>query len=496
MQSFDDDRFYGRCVLYAEPPDTLDANSIGAILNDVIPKHRKNSEEIQKLHEFVLGNQPVLTRKKKIRPEIKNTVLENRAAEIIEFKKGYEFSHPIIYTNAGQDDTVPIDMLNTFARLDGKEAKDLNLAEWLYKSGNAYRLCMPKTNRTIDDAPYFTAVLDPSETFVVYSNEIGHPPLFAGVFVKQKKDPVTKKDRYKCGLYTDSNYYEWTVDSPAADFTGFLPTERINGLGRIPIVEYVLNENRIGYVELCYWLFNAINTTGSNRIDALEQFVQSYLVFINCSLEQDKDGNYTVPKAGDAIMVANQAGNADVKFIVAQLDQDQVQITKDDLLRSIYEICGVPDRQNRNQGGGDTGQAVTLRNGWGAAESRAMSTEKMFRQSEFEYLKLVLKICRDTQDIDTGEMSLRDIGITFTRNHSDNLQVKAQSLKMLLDAGVNPEDAYEISELFNDSVAVWNKSKKWQDESAQWIESKLKLARKIGNENQPLVPNEVIEVVE
>ena len=479
---------YGRCVLYAESPKILDSSSIGSILNDVLPKHRANAGEIQKLHDFVRGKQPVIGRKKEIRPEIKNTVLENRAFEVVQFKLGYEFSSPVTYTNAGKKDTAPIDTLNTYSRIDGKDAKDLSLAEWFYTSGNAYRICLPNVISTVDEAPYFTSVLDPREAFIVYSNGIGHEPLFAGTFVEQEKDKSTGKDRYKCGVYTNNRYYEWTVESADTDLTTVVPTEKNNGLGQIPIVEYVLNENRIGYVELCYWLFNAINTIGSNRVDALEQFVQSYLVFVNCTIEKDKDGNYIVPKAGDAIMVSNQAGNADVKFIVSQLDQDQVQVTKDDLLRSIYEICGVPDRQNRNQGGGDTGQAVVLRNGWGAAEARAMSTEKLFKKSEHDYLKIVLKICRDTQNVDIGDLVLPDIGIAFTRNHSDNLQVKAQSLKMLLDAGVNPEDAYEISELFNDSVAVWNKSKDWQDKNAQWIENKLKLARKIGNENQPSSP--------
>lgn len=475
---------FGRKVLYASPPAELNAQTIGAILNDVLPLHFINKREIDYLHWFVRGRQPVIDRTKEIRPEIKNIVVENRAFEIVEFKKGYEFSHPVQYTNAGQNDTAPIDKLNTFARLDGKEAKDLNLSEWFYKSGNAYRICLPRQEVTVDDAPYFTDVLDPRETFIVYSREIGHERLFAGSFVKQK-DLETGTEKYKCGVYTATRYFEWTVDSESANFTETAPEEKDNGLG-IPIVEYVLNENRMGYVELCYWLFNAINTTGSNRIDALEQFVQAYLVFINCTLDKDKSGNYIIPKAGDAIMVGNQAGNADVKFIVAQLDQDQAQITKDDLLRSVYEICGVPDRQNRAQGGGDTGQAVVLRNGWGAAESRAMSTEKLFKKSEYEYLKLVLKICRTTQDVDIGNMTLHDVDIKFQRNKSDNMQTKSQTLKTLLDSKVNPEDAYETSELFSDPAAVWLKSKAYQEERQ----------RELLAQQQTDITAEVAEVVE
>ncbi len=458
---------YGRRVLYADPPERLTAKTIGAILNDVLPLHMVNAAEIDYLHWFARGDQPVISRKKEIRPEIKNIVVENRAFEIVEFKKGYEFSHPIQYTNAGQKDIAPIDLLNAFARIDGKEAKDLELAEWFYQSGNAYRICLPKRNVTVDDAPYFSDVLDPRETFIVYSNRLGHEPLFAGAFIDRGLN-ITSGPRYICNLFTDSTYFIWESEIIITDYSTTAPKTRKNhAYGRIPIIEYVLNENRMGYVELCFWLFNAINTTGSNRIDAIEQFVQALLVFINCTLPKDKDGNPIVPRSGDAIEVGNGQGTSDVKYLVAQLDQDQTQITKDDLLRSIYEICGVPDRQNRNQGGGDTGQAVVLRNGWGAAEARAMSTEKSFKKSEMEYLKLVLKICRDTQNVDIGDITLRDIGIKFTRNRSDAMQTKAQTLKMMLDCGVNPEDAYEYCEMFNDPSAVWLKSKKWQEEQAE-----------------------------
>lgn len=491
---------YGRRVLTATPPRTRDGSiapltkeTVASILTDVMPLHLKNADEIDYLHWFYRGNQPIVGRTKQIRPEINNKIVENRAFEIVEFKKGYEFSHPIQYTNAGKNESAPIDVLNTYARIEGKESKDLALVEWMYKSGNAYRICLPRNAVTEDDAPYITDSLDPRTTFVVYSNEVGHEPLFAGTYVKQKsKNPVSgNKYQWAVGVYTETEYFLWLLDSEPTqigfDFSKAKPEkEKANTLGRIPIVEYRLNENRIGYVELCVHLFNAINATDSNRIDAIEQFVQSYLVFLNCELPTNLDTKEKfIPRVGDAIEIPNREGkSADVKFISSQLDQSQTQITKEDLLNAAYEICGVPDRNNRSQGGGDTGQAVVLRDGWGAAEARAKSTEKLFKASEYEYLKIVLKICRDTQSAakEIDDLTLKDIDTKFTRNRSDGMQVKAQTLKMLLDAGVNPEDSYEYCEMFSDPVAVWLKSKEWQDENAAFIESKLRIARKIGEQ--------------
>lgn len=457
--------FFGRKVLYATPPRQYTWQTVGAILDDLLPRHLENSRQIDYLYWFYRGEQAVLDRVKTVRPEINNIVVENRAHEIVEFKKGYEFSHPLQYTNAGQNDLAPIDVLNAYARLDSKESKDLELAEWMYIAGSGYRICLPNRDISVDDAPYYSGVLDPRTTFVVYSNDVQKRRIISGSYTKEKVSPGLGREQYRLGVYAGGMYFEWLLNSTSQSLASTIPvSEKPSPLG-VPVVEYAVNSARLGYVELCLHLFNAVNTLDSNRTDALEQFVQALLVFVNCDLPNDDDGNPVVPRSGDAIVIKGTQGlAASVQYLVEQLDQGGTQITKDDLLEAIYEICGVPSRQNRNTGGGDTGQAVVLRNGWGSAEARAKSTEKLFKQSEMEFLRLVLRICRDTPFAakEIADLTLRDIDISFTRNRSDAMQTKAQALQILLACGVNPEDAYEYCEMFNDSAAVWRKSWEWQ----------------------------------
>ncbi|MFW2551597.1 phage portal protein, partial [Klebsiella pneumoniae] len=51
-------------------------------------QHDFNRKQISYLYDYVRGKQPVLDRVKKIRPEIKNTIVENHALEIKNFKNG------------------------------------------------------------------------------------------------------------------------------------------------------------------------------------------------------------------------------------------------------------------------------------------------------------------------------------------------------------------------------------------------------------------------
>ena len=461
-------RGLGRAILTSDrPPGALDGSVVAKILKEIIPDYRANADEIDRLHLFYKGDQPILKRTKTIRPDIKNNVVENRAFEIVEFKKGYEFSHPIQYTNAGYNEPSRIDALNTYARLDGKDAKDVEIAEWMYICGVGYRICLPNLRNDVDHAPYYTMAVDPRTAFVVYDNTVARDVLLSGTCIVKNGDDG--RELYVYSVYTEDWYYEFTMNGSSTDFDKVAPEEKPNALGMHPIIEYRLNASRIGYVELCESLFNAINTVNSNRVDAIEQLVQAIMVFQNCDLPRGEDGEIEMPKSGDAIVVKSTNGlPADVKYIIAQLNQDQTQTVKEDLLDAIYEICGVPDRKTRGNGGGDTGQAVVLRDGWGAAEARAKTTEHLFKQSEYQYLRIVLHICRDTTSSagEIGELSLRDVDIRFTRNRSDNMLTKSQTLETLLRNGVNPEDAYETCELFGDPTAVWNKSREFKESIA------------------------------
>ena len=456
---------FGRTKLIAKKTD-LSTDNVAKILNDVIHTHKNNSEEIDYLHWYYRGKQPILYRTKKVKAGINNTVLENRAFEAVNFRVGYEYSTPVQYTNISENSDLAyyIDLINAYSRVDGKNAKDAILAEWIYKCGVAYRFCMATEERTIDDPPFYTAIMDPRSTFVVRTSGVDAKPLLACSYAINK----IKKDNKELKLttyviYTPAYIYEWEFDeSEELDFTIKAPISiEENGLKMIPIIEYSLNENLLGLIEVCMSLFNAINCVASNRVDGIEQFIQALLVFINCDLPIE-DGETKLPENNDAVSVVGKLGMpASVKYLVAQLDQQHAQITKEDLVNAYYDVLAIPGRRLR-MSGGDTGRAVDLGEGWAAAETSARLTEKYFERSEYEYLKIVLNICRRTVGVDIGELTLKDIGVKFQRNRSDNMLVKSQTYKMLLDAGCDPADAAVICELFADPIGAAKRALAWQ----------------------------------
>jgi len=419
---------FGRDVLFSSEIE-ITRNNVFDVLNNVLPTHAKNSEEIDYLYKYYRGRQPILDRVKTIRPEICNKIVENHALEIVDFKKGYVFGEPVQYVRRGEsaeDNYIPL--LNEYMFTADKAQRDKELAEWFYICGTAYRMILPGL---YDDMPFEIDTLDPRYSFVVYNNGFGKRPLMGVKYIQ------TVNDEMLYSIYTPTTYFEVLEDK--------IVREESHALGYIPIIEYPANTARLGSFEIVLSLLDALNDTGSNRQDGIDQFIQSFMKFINCDIDEEQ---FLALKEMGAIKIKGEPGNpADVDIVSKELNQTQVQVTKEDIYQMILIICGMPDRNGANRTTGDTGQAVILRDGWSAAESRARDTELVFKRSEKMFLRLALRIIKDTHGLD---IKLSDIDIKFTRNKTDNLLVKTQGLQNMLEAGVHPQIAITNSGLFSD----------------------------------------------
>lgn len=437
---------FGRRVIKSGVSE-ITRDNVVEVLQSVTQTHALNQSEIQYLWDYYRGKQPILNRVKEVRPEICNKIVENRANEIVSFKVGYLCGEPIQYVSRnGDENTVEaINRLNEMMFAEDKAAQDQEIVEWQMICGTAFRLVLPDERSELDDSPFEMYTLDPRDTFVVYSNEIGNKPLMA---VKQRTDDdlITHYS-----VYTENRYF--LLD----DFQ--IIEERSHALGMIPIFEYPANNARLGAFEIVLPLLDAMNNIESNRMDGVEQTVQAFLKFINCDIDTNELEEF---KALGAIKVKSVEGlNSDVDVVHTDLNQTQTQTLKEDCYQAILTICGMPNR-NGGTSTSDTGAAVVLRDGWSLAEARAKDSEHLFKRSEKKMLKLVLRICRDLANL---ELKQGDIEMKFTRRNFENIQSKSQVLDIMLkNPKIHPQLAYESCGMFSDAEAAYTLSMKYYEE--------------------------------
>ena len=437
---------HGRRVIKTDEREVT-ADNVVSILRKALPTHWKNRNEIQYLWNYYKGRQPILSRKKLVRPEINNMIVENRANEIVSFKSGYLMGEPLQYVSRGEKDlTEAINQLNEYVFAEEKATKDKEIADWFHICGTSFRMALPDNSNDKDEAPFEIYTLDPRNTFVVYCNDLGEKPLLSVNYVKDENGVI----HYSC--YSDTQYFE-IADANLTKVESHI-------LGGIPIIEYPLNIARMGAFELVLPLLDAINLTDSNRVDGVEQFIQALMLFHNVDITSD---DYEKLREEGAIKfkdIDNQM-KAEVKYLTNSLNQGETQTLVDHMYETVLTICGMPNR-NGGYSTSDTGVAVIMRDGWSAAEARAKDSELMFKKSERRFLKLILNICKTLKGMD---LKVCNIEIRFTRRNYENILQKAQVLDLMLkNSMIHPELAFAHSGLFVDPDLAYTKSMQYAKE--------------------------------
>ena len=443
---------YGRRVITTDAIEITDENIVNE-LNNAFDTHNLNRGEIEYLWNYYRGKQPILRRKKTVRPEICNKIVENRANEIVSFKVGYLCGEPIQYVGRNGDESVSqaIAELNEMMFSENKATQDKEIVEWQMIAGTANRMVLPDKDEGEDDAPFELYTLDPRDSFVVYSSEIGNKPMFA---VKYRVDSENNRI---CSVYSATHYWKLVGDK--------IVESKPHALGMIPIFEYPANNARLGAFEIVLPMLDAINNVASNRMDGVEQFIQSFIKFVNCDIDEEQ---FKALKDLGAIKVKSVDGSvADVSIVTQELNQVQTQTLVDYLYQTVLTICGMPNR-NGGSSTSDTGAAVLMRDGWTLAEARAKDSELMFKQAEQNVLKLILRIIRDTRGLseEIYNLKLKNISLQFTRRNYENVQSKSQVLvSMLQQNKIHPRLAFTSSGLFTDPESAYQLSKEYSEEN-------------------------------
>ena len=447
------DLLFGRQVIYWDDVEITREN-VCDILNHATTIHEVNANQISHLYQIYKGRQAILDKIRPLDDGINNQIIVNFANQIVTFKTAYLLGKQIQYVSRGEQTTElsdavssDIERLNRFASDCDKAAKDVELAEWFHIGGTAYRLIMSESGKNDYESPFDIYTLDPRSTFVVYSNEVNHRCLM-GVHSVLKANGDTVYN-----VWTRNKLFK--IKAPVTDPDSIL-SEESHAYGRVPVIEYPANNARIGAFEIVLSLLDAINAAFSDLADGREQFINALLVIKGADIP-DEDfaklrqlGGIKVPSEGD------------VKYLVSELNQTQNGETINLMIDTMLEIVGMPKRSGGSGGTSDNGIAVYLRSGFQDAEARAADTERIFKKSENEFLRIALRICNYMRGM---TLQLSSVEPHFTRQNTDNLLAKVQALTtMLATDKIHPRLAWQLSTLVSDPESAYTVSQEYEQQ--------------------------------
>lgn len=457
---------YGRKQIFTSEA-VIDRSNVLDVLEKALQTHTANREDEVYLDEYVRGNQPILQRVKNYRDEINNKIVVNIANQIVTFKTAEFAGEPIQYISRGSKEGLPdkVAQLNSMMLSEGKQSKDMELAYNIFTYGVGYRLTVHdqgnEEEELFDEAPFEIYIPDPKNTFVVRLADVTKRVVMGVTYVDMEGDDGGT--RYT--VYTDNATY--TIENASGGDLSITNEVRHN-FGMVSLVEYPCNPLYMGAFEVVLPLLDAINTTQSNRLDGIEQFIQAIMVFegVDITVEQINElkemGALKLPPSMDG-------RQSRVYYLNEQLDQSQTQTLVNDMYQTILQIVGMPSQGNGSTSDSSNNGAVIMRNGWWNAEARSLETEGMWKASETDFLKIILKICNETNTL--GDIMVSDVEPKFGRRSYEDLLVKTQSFSTLRSAGCPSIQAFRFSKLSKDPESDAKQYDDYQDEQAAALDA-------------------------
>lgn len=452
---------YGRKIAYTDVETITDENIV-KVIGNCIGAFYYNKTVIEYLWNYYKGDQPVLYRTKVSNEDICNSIVENHSYEIVQFKVGQTYGEPIQFVSRKEDDATnkAVDTLNDYMENANKQEKDIKAGEWQSATGTSFKAAQFSNG----DIPFRIVAPTPMNTFVIYNRGTEEPILS----VQELKDENGKS--YK-QCYTDTHECK-IVNSQVVDW-------KLHAFGGNPIVEFPNNHERLSDIEIVISMLDAINNMQSNRMDGIEQFVQSWIKFVNCDIDEEQ---FEKMKMSHALVVKsiNKDNKSDVDVMDRELNQTQAQVAKEDVWDNALSILAIPNKQGNT--GGDTQGAVELRNGWDFSKTRAKLKDPIVKSCEKRLAKVVLNIIR-IKDHDLG-ISVRDFDVQINHSPQDNMYTKAQTLQLLLQSGIHPLIAVRTVGLWGDSEKTYLQSKPYFSnlyKTIEDIEEQEKKAQEIVN---------------
>ena len=444
-------------------------------LHNCLSTNTQNKLEYDKLYNYYRGDQDI---KNKTRingsADNNNQTVVNHIFRHIEFKKGFMVGNPIEYSNANSK-LVTDDMtyLNKYFRDSKKASLDISKYEQIYIGGVANTFIIPrKTNFDVkNEAPFTLSVLEPGQGFVVYSSDITKEPLFnvtISEHVELQGQRQTKKVVYDIYYIKKSDGYCYTfslIRNGANTFGYFGEGKEFQQTYKfLPITEFALNDSRMGIVETIISLQDFINTTKSNQIDGIVDFINSYLVFENQNFKSPDFLSIfeeLKQKRVLGLSTVDPSKPAKVSLLKDELQNQDIELVYESTKNEMYDINAVPISSGNVTSGGDTGQARLLGNGWESAQNQAQVDTTYLIQFERELVRKIIAICIKTPSCPLNKIKASDVSIKFNINMSNNLLVKSQALMNLRTINYPVKQALNAVGLTNDVDGVGNE---WQKE--------------------------------
>lgn len=266
--------------------------------------------------------------------------------------------------------------------------------------GNAYLFLYQD-----EDAKTRIAYLPPLNVFNIYSDEI-KPSTVYGVHYR------ATEDGYSGDVYSTDEKVAFTLDG---DKVSYGESESLY-YGRVPLIEFVENEERLSLIDPVEVIINAFNKILSEKSNDIDYFADAYLLIAGVELSEEDQFNFRKKR-----MINSDTKDLIVKFLEKPNADESQENQLDRLERLIYTLSMVTNTSENQTGMGSTGVASgeALKVKQQPMQNMAISKERKFESGLQTMFKMFFSVITNISP--TLKDEYVNIDYTWTRNTPKNV---------------------------------------------------------------------------
>ena len=426
--------------MYTLSKDTKITNEV---LNRVIQYNDSKAERYKALTDYYMGNHSIFQRTKENDGLKNNKVMTNHAKYITDMAVGYLLGNPVDYQATDGYDIEPV--IDAYAKqtindLDSEIAKDVSIygiqREYVYVN---------------EDAEPKSCEIDNENSIIVYDDTVEHNKLFGIIY-----RPIYEGETFK--------YYD-IIYCDKKEIISYHSTDKVlrkmgeakpHMFGDVPMIEYKNNPELIGDFEPVISLIDAYNMLQSDRVNDKEQLVDAILCLYGMDFD---DGQAEMLKVSR--MLANIPADGRVEYLVKQLNENEVDILRQNLETDIHKISMVPNMSDENFVGNASGVAIKYK--LLAFEQMTKNKERYMEKGLKERFKLYNNFLVANSKMQ--EIPLEEVDAVFKRNLPQNDFEISQMINNLSDLVDSETLLAQLSFIKDPSDII--EAKKVEDEENQ-----------------------------
>lgn len=409
-------------------------------IKQLIHRHSSMMRRYEYLEAMYKGFHSVLMQPEKEEWKPDNRLVVNFPRYITETFLGYAYGIPI--KESHPDDAVQ-EILKTFQ--DNNEITDheYELFQDVCIYGHAFEYLYQD-----EDAQTRMTVCTPEELFIVYDDTVRSRALMAIRYARHQSRNGQDGDLFGEVMTPDEIY----------TFDGDKPMEvRENPYGKIPVVEYFMNRQRISLFENVTTLIETYNHAIGEKANDVDAFAEAYLAILGADV--DDDG---VRRIRDD-RVINLCGTDNAKDVIVQfLSKPTADVTQENLLNRlenlIYQTSMVCNISDESFGNASSGTALSYK--MLAMSNLAAGFDRKIEKSLRKRYKLFCAVEANGVDEDAW----KELQVTTSRNLPKNRLEEAQTAAQLSGI-VSKETQLSLLSIVPDPKSEIDKMRAEEDDS-------------------------------